>query len=108
MGYKITFFIIISFLHGHVLAENPQSPDLKNGQQQENAGMINAGTIAESEHVDAVLDLVKDKEIPMPIIEPPSAFMVWLRSFGIAVLYKYHAIKDWVAKKLGRQESGEK
>lgn len=55
--------------------------------------------VTESAHLAEVLEVVKDKDIQTPEIKPPSAFMVWVRSFGIALAYKFYAVREWLIKK---------
>ncbi len=46
--------------------------------------------------VEEILALIDKKGIQTPMITPPSPFMRWVRSWGIALLYKYYAVKAWV------------
>ena len=60
--------------------------------------------VSESENLDMMLDLIKDKEPTTPEIKPPSKCMIWLRSFGISLLYKYHAVKAWIVHKFSKSD----
>ncbi len=46
--------------------------------------------------VDEILALIEQKGIQTPSVNPPSPFMKWIRSVGISLLYKYHAVKTWI------------
>ena len=51
------------------------------------------------ECADDLLELVKDEDIPVPDIKPPSKLMEWVRVFGIGCVMKYYAFKGWLSKK---------
>ena len=46
-----------------------------------------------------LLKFLDTHEIPVPEVKAPSTLMIWLRSFGIAFLYKYYALKNWLSGK---------
>ncbi len=52
----------------------------------------------EFEVTEEILHLIEDEEIPVPEVKPPSKLMEFLRTFGIAVLTRYYALKGWVLK----------
>jgi len=53
----------------------------------------------EGDGLDELLAFLDTHEIPVPEVKAPSTLMIWLRSFGIAFLYKYYALKNWLLGK---------
>ena len=50
----------------------------------------------ESDSVKQLLDSTEDYEIPQVVSIPPSDAEVFLRKWGIYLLYKYHDYKYWI------------
>ena len=90
MYKKIAFIVSITFFIG------ADSDPLPTGLQESPEPEIYA---PEMSNTDELLDLVKNVEIQAPDIKPPSRFMVIIRTFGIAVISRYYALKGWIVKK---------
>ncbi len=59
-----------------------------------------ASEVEELPQVEELLELVKDDELPVPVIEQPWAIKVWLQILGYKVLITYLRAKDWLAHRL--------
>lgn len=103
MAYKRVYYILLSSLFFVAYTEAQEPAELKSNPSQTD--------VQATSRVDTVLELVKDKEIPVPVVQAPSKFEIWKRSLGIAFFYKYgiaaqdayRAVKDWFKKKLYRK-----
>lgn len=90
MNRTFTLYIFLSFAFSYTTNA---------ATEQEQQGTMQ---VTESSNLEEVFAIVKDTEIQTPEITPPSAVMVWVRSFGIAVAYKFYAVRDWVRKKFSK------
>jgi hypothetical protein len=50
----------------------------------------------EPDPADEILELIKDQPLEMPIVETPSRFTVFIREWGLALAYRYYALKEWI------------
>lgn len=54
----------------------------------------------EPDSADEILELIKDHPEEMPAQESPSRCMVFVREYGLALVYSWYDLKDWIVKKV--------
>lgn len=63
-----------------------------------------SGTTQDTQEIetDQVNDLFENNEdqVPAPRFENPSKITIFIRHYGIALLHKYYAVKNWIYAKL--------
>lgn len=94
MFKKITIYIIFTFCITHALFAK-QEPEKQDSPliytESESTGPL-----------DQIDTLFSGEELPMPEFHTPSPVVVWIRSRGLFVLYKYFEFQDWVVDKCKR------
>lgn len=100
MQYKTALIALFIMSCGLLRAEKeivqPQAP-AHHAVSDNNEVEVPAHHIETDPVVDEILALIEHKNIQTPGITPPSPLMKWLRSIGISLMYKYHAVKTWIA-----------
>lgn len=59
----------------------------------------------ESDTAMEILELIKDNPLEMPEPESPSRIMVFIREYGLALVYSYYDLKAWIIKKVCGENS---
>lgn len=104
MKYRLCLFSFCLLFFGLLNAEAPSNNS--DFDEVQKACILNIDGICETEYVEEVLELCKDCDIPTPEPREPWTIEVWVRTWGIACLYKYFAFKSWVSEKVyGSSES---
>jgi hypothetical protein len=99
MHYKKALIVIFVMSCGLLRAEKEtahQQAIVHHGVSDSHEADIAAHHLESDPVVDEILALIEHKAIQTPAVTPPSPFMKWLRSVGISLMYKYHAVKTWI------------
>ena len=82
------------------LRADEETKELSSSEQQ-----LEAVTPDEPDSADEILELIKDHPEEMPAKESPSRFMVFVREYGLAIVYSYYDLKAWIVKKVCGERS---
>ena len=95
---KIKILIVLVFFLSNFncfMAIDQKNSEL-NLLQEDNTDIKINENVDNSKEIEDLFNL----EVSEPKLEEPSILKVWIREFGISLVYKYYALKAWIIKNI--------
>lgn len=95
---KVKILIVLAFFLSNFncfVAVDPKNIEL-NLLQEKNTDIKINENVDNSKEIEDLFNL----EVSEPKLENPSILKVWIREFGISLVYKYYALKAWIIKNI--------